>query len=372
MRRLFLILPLLMLALAGMGQVIKNPPPKGEPVVVRNDTLFQFYTGQGLFSAKERADIVTNRLNTIMSHLDFSIDSLKLQNDSAVSVIYYKSHILLAVSDKDASYSELDRKQLAAQYLGILRTRLRSLFETNNVKDLLINVGEAIAVIIVLFFLIWGINRSFRLIKFKTLRAWENRMRKLAEKGAPVRYAHRFLPFISRALTVARLLIIVLLVYLALPVLFLIFPWTKPISNELLGYVVNPLKATLLSIVHYIPNLLTIVVIFAITFYILKLVKFFADELGKGSFTIKNFYPEWASPTYNIIRVLLYAFMFIVIFPYLPGSESKVFQGVTVFVGVLFSFGSSSAIANMVAGIVLTYNRAFKIGDRIQAGNVIG
>jgi small-conductance mechanosensitive channel len=77
-------------------------------------------------------------------------------------------------------------------------------------------------------------------------------------------------------------------------------------------------------------------------------------------------------PTYNIIRVLLFAFMFVVIFPYLPGSDSKVFQGVTVFLGILFSLGSSSAISNMVSGIVLTYMRPYKIGDRIKVGDVTG
>jgi small-conductance mechanosensitive channel len=109
-----------------------------------------------------------------------------------------------------------------------------------------------------------------------------------------------------------------------------------------------------------------------VTRYIVKLVKFIANEIALGNFTINGFYSEWAMPTYNIIRVLLFAFMFVVIFPYLPGSDSKIFQGVTVFLGVLFSLGSSSAISNMVAGIVLTYMRPYKIGDRIKVGEVMG
>jgi len=64
--------------------------------------------------------------------------------------------------------------------------------------------------------------------------------------------------------------------------------------------------------------------------------------------------------------------MFIVIFPYLPGSESPVFQGVSVFLGIIFSLGSSSVISNMVAGLVMTYMRPFQIGDRIKIGDIIG
>jgi small-conductance mechanosensitive channel len=64
--------------------------------------------------------------------------------------------------------------------------------------------------------------------------------------------------------------------------------------------------------------------------------------------------------------------MLVLIFPYLPGSGSPAFQGVSVFIGVLFSLGSSSAIANMVAGMVITYMRPFKIGDRVKIGDITG
>lgn len=350
----------------------KPPAPAGEPVIVNADTLFKFYTNQGMFDPKERAAVVSKRISEVVNRLDFNKDSLQLKNDTSLSVITYKSQLLLAVNNKDASFSELDRPQLAASYLAILKQKLGNEFEANSIKDLILNIAEAVAVIILLILLIWAVNRLFRLIKRKTLQAWESRVAKLAQQGAPVSYADRLLPLVSSLLKVARIFIVILLVYLALPVLFLIFPWTKPIATELLSYITNPLEAILMAFMHYIPNLLTIAVIYVFTHYIVKLFKFFANEIGNSRITIKGFYPEWAVPTYNIIKVLLYAFMFIVIFPYLPGSESKVFQGVTVFVGVLFSFGSSSAISNMVAGIVLTYMRAYKIGDRIKAGDVLG
>ncbi|MEO6851947.1 MAG: mechanosensitive ion channel domain-containing protein [Mucilaginibacter sp.] len=350
----------------------KQAVATGMPVIINKDTLFKFYTSQGLFDPKERASIVSKRINAIINRLDFNADSLKLKNDSNISVITYNSQILFAINDEDAGFSELDRRQLAASYLDILKKRLGNVFENNSIKYLAINIAQAIAVVVILLLLIWGVNRGFRVVKLRMLKAWESRMTKLAGKGAPVGYAHRLLPLVTNLLKATRIFILALLIYLALPVLFMIFPWTKPIATELLSYVVTPVKDILSSFFHYIPNLLTIAVVYVITHYIVMLVKFIANEIENGSFNIKGFYPEWALPTYNIIRILLYAFMFVVIFPYLPGSDSKVFQGVTVFVGILFSFGSSSAISNMVAGLVLTYMRSFKIGDRIQAGDITG
>ena len=64
--------------------------------------------------------------------------------------------------------------------------------------------------------------------------------------------------------------------------------------------------------------------------------------------------------------------MFVLIFPYLPGSDSDIFKGVSVFIGILFSLGSSTAIANMVAGLVITYMRPFKIGDRVKIAETTG
>jgi small-conductance mechanosensitive channel len=371
MRKNYYLLLLLLLA-TFTTYAQKAVDAKGEPVVINQDTLFKFYAGQGLFDPAERAAIVTKRIEALVNRIDFNPDSLTLKNDTSVSVIAYNSQIILAVNNKDASYSELNRPQLAASYLTILKSKLGNYFSNSSTKQVIINILEAVAVIVLLAILIWALNRGSRWVKLKVLRAWENRMDKLAAQGAPVVYAKRLLPLITSLLRIGRFILIILLVYMALPVLFFIFPSSKPIAVQLLSYVVNPFKSIVLALLHYIPNLLTIAVIYIVTRYIVKLVKFIANEIAHEAISINGFYAEWAMPTYNIIRVLLFAFMFVVIFPYLPGSQSKVFQGVTVFLGVLFSLGSSSAISNMVSGIVLTYMRPYKIGDCIKVGDVIG
>jgi len=353
-------------------QAQKSVTVKGEAVIINRDTLFKFYTGQGQLNTQQRAALVSKRIHNIGSRLDFDADSLILKSDTAISLITYKSELILSVTNKDASFSELDRPQLAASYLVILKKKVSNAFQNYSFKAMAISALEALAVIAGLLLLIWAVNRTFRWINHKALIGWESRIAKLGKKGAPVGYAVHLLPILTNSLRIARLAIIVLLVYLALPVAFLIFPWTKPIATQLIGYIINPLRDIFQAAVHYIPKLLTIAVIFLVTYYLVKLIKFIAKEIDNGDFVIKNFYPEWAMPTFNIIRILLYTFMFVVIFPYLPGSDSRVFQGVTLFFGVLFSFGSSSAISNIVAGIVLTYMRPFKIGDRVRVGETFG
>ena len=169
-----------------------------------------------------------------------------------------------------------------------------------------------------------------------------------------------------------RWVLILLIIYIALPILFGIFPWTQNFAETLFGYILNPLRKIIRGFLDYLPNLITIIVILVVFRYVLKGIYFLRTEIALGKLKISGFYPDWANPTYQIIRVLIFAFMIVVIFPYLPGSESPIFKGVSVFLGFLFTFGSAGSLSNIIAGILLTYMRAFKINDRVKLGDVTG
>ncbi|MDR1302477.1 MAG: mechanosensitive ion channel family protein [Treponema sp.] len=166
--------------------------------------------------------------------------------------------------------------------------------------------------------------------------------------------------------------VVIFQLYLTLPLIFSFFEPTKHLASTLFGYILNPLQSTVLNIINYIPSLITIFVIIIIARYALRGIKFFTLQIERGKLVIPGFYSDWAEPTFNILRVLLYTFTIIVIYPNLPNSDSAVFQGVSVFMGIMFSLGSSSIIGNLVAGIVITYMRPFTIGDRIKLNDIIG
>ena len=164
----------------------------------------------------------------------------------------------------------------------------------------------------------------------------------------------------------------IVIFYFTLPVLFSVFPFTRSWADKLFHLVWSPFSAALEAVWDYLPNLISIIVIFVIMRYFIKFVKYIFSEIETEKLKLAGFHADWAMPTFSIVRFLLLAFMFVLIFPYLPGSDSTIFKGVSVFIGVLFSLGSSSAIANMVAGLVITYMRPFKIGDRIKIGEISG
>jgi len=175
--------------------------------------------------------------------------------------------------------------------------------------------------------------------------------------------------FVSRCIMYATYIISF---YISLTLLFGIYPGTRGWAWALLHGILDPLLSIVRSFVAYIPNLLQIIVIVAVTHYFVKLMKFISKEIASNRLVISGFYPDWAQATFNLVRFLAYAFMVILVFPLLPDSETAVFRGVSVFLGILFSLGSTTVISNVVAGLVLTYMRSFKLGDRVKVGDVLG
>jgi len=345
---------------------------KGFPVAPFADTLFYVYTRQGSFTSSERAAAVSSRIKKICDEVSFSADSLKIVTSEQTVDVIFKSSLLISVSDQDALWANTDKRLLAEKIKNVIKVAVIKYRDETSWATIAKEGLLALLVILLVVLIIYGINRLFRLVLSKTNNptAWYSRGIHLRNyQLLKPEQQRNILHGIIRGL---KWLAIILVIYLALPVLFGIFPVTRNISGTLLGYVVTPLKKILLSLWEYVPNLITIIIIVIAFRYVLVFLRYLKNEIAYGKLTIPGFYPDWANPTYQIARVLILAFMLIVIFPYMPGSDSQIFKGVSVFLGVLFTFGSAGALSNVVAGLVLTYMRAFILGDRVKIGDVTG
>jgi small-conductance mechanosensitive channel len=151
-----------------------------------------------------------------------------------------------------------------------------------------------------------------------------------------------------------------------------LFEWTRGASKYIATFVGGIVGGIWVSFIDYLPDLFTAIVIIAIAHMIIKLFKLVFDGVARQRIKVPGFYPEWSTTSFSLLRLLIIAMTIVVVFPYLPGSDSPAFQGVTIFVGVLFSLGSTTAVANVVAGIVITYTRAFRIGDFVRISDTEG
>jgi small-conductance mechanosensitive channel len=153
---------------------------------------------------------------------------------------------------------------------------------------------------------------------------------------------------------------------------FSIFPQTRGFVSEVINSISQILVMGWKGFVDYLPSLFSLIVIVVVAHFGLRFIHFIFREIERGSITLTGFHPEWAEPTFKLMRILLIVLAFILAFPYLPGSSSPTFQGISIFLGALLSLGSTSVIGNIVAGIVLIYAQAFRVGDRVKIADTVG
>ena len=234
-------------------------------------------------------------------------------------------------------------------------------------------VRVLVALGVTLFFLL--VQRLSRAIVRRAKRGLAtraSRLRPLTIQRQEILSAQDLSQILSGLITGVGWFVFALLAILYLNIVFSLFTWTQSLAFWFLATLTEALQSVSTDIVSYLPSLVLVVVIVFVAYLFLRLAKLVFDGLGQGRITLPQFYPEWAGTTFNLLQVLVIALTLVVIFPYLPGSGSPAFQGVSIFVGVLLSLGSTSAVANVVAGVVITYTRAFQNGDRVRIEHTEG
>ncbi|HAS41945.1 MAG TPA: transmembrane ion channel [Microscillaceae bacterium] len=342
------------------------------PVVLESDTLFYTYANLGPYSSEDRASNIEARLMELVKMFAYKSDSLRVFQSEQVWNIAYGQRILISILPEEAQVQKMNGSALAQKYLNTLKPKILSARKKHTIRTWLAEIGWVILILVFVYVLYRLLNILFKFVLKKLYANRERLFKGIKVRSYELLAPHRQLSLAFFAVRIVRLVTLLIILYLTLPLIFSIFPATKGIADTLLSYILNPLQRTFNSIVNYIPHLFEMAIIVICTRYFLKLLHYFSNEITEGKLVINGFYADWAEPTFNIVRTVVYGFMFVLIFPHLPGSDSAAFRGVSVFFGVLFSLGSSSAISNIIAGLVITYMRPFQLNDRVKIGEVVG
>ncbi|MCA0389907.1 MAG: mechanosensitive ion channel family protein [Bacteroidetes bacterium] len=345
---------------------------RGFAVAPFGDTIFIVYVKYGLLGAEERSRFNSDRIRQLASDYFFDPDSVKIGKGETDLGILYKEIVILTVTERDALWMGMSKTDLAKLYRSRIIASIMAYKDATSFKTLALKTALALAILFALYLVVRFLNMGFRLYKYKVYSIRKKWFKGIKFKDYELLSANKQIAYFMFISNILRLFLIVLTVYLTLPLVFYLFPWTESISADLIGFVIDPVKKIIGALIRYLPNFFTIIVL-AVTFrYILKAIRYLSGEIESENLKIPGFYPDWAKPTYNIMRILVIAFAIIVVFPYLPGSDSPVFQGVSVFLGFLFTLSSAGSLSNIIAGTVLTYMRAFQIGDWVKSGDTLG
>jgi len=345
---------------------------RGYPVAVDGYEIFRVHERLGAASAQERAQRISARLEDLAIAEDFDPKGFQATEEGGVATVRYREQLIVTINDAEARDSGLPREALARQYASLIPERLNMAREQHTPRYLWRAAAFALATLLLYVGVTWLIVSGSRWLLKSIETSAKARIHSIKIQGSEILQGDRLARLMGAATKLVRAALIAIVSYVALAKSFSYFPWTREHGQRLLGYIVSPLITMAGALLAYLPKALYILVIVVVMHFVLRFVRYIARELERGRIHFAGFYPEWVLPTYKIVRVLLYAFAAVMIFPYLPGEQSQAFKGITVFLGVLFSLGSTSAVANFVAGIILIYTRGFRIGDWVTIGENTG
>lgn len=344
----------------------------GIPVIVEGDTLYYLFAKRGGHTPQQRAEMNAAAITELGKRFNLQPDSVYIDSSDIVTDLMYGNKVLSSFTDQDGLWEGCSRDQLAAAKRKVIVDKLKVMKDEHSLWQLGKRILYFILVIVGQFLLfkltIWLFNK----LKARIQRLKDTKLKPISIQDYELLDTQKQVNLLVFLASLLRYAVMLLQLILTVPLLFAIFPQTKDLAYKLFSYIWEPIKSIFLGIVEYIPNLFTIFVIWLAVKYLVRLVRYLASEIQSERLKIGGFYADWAMPTFHIVRFLLYAFMIAMIYPYLPGSKSGVFQGISVFVGLIVSLGSSTVIGNIIAGLVITYMRPFKLGDRIKLNDTTG
>ena len=341
------------------------------PVIVDGYELF-YVRGISSYPATTRAKTVETRIVKAASNPRIHIDSLKSVPQPDRIMIMAGDLLILNIYQEDADLESVSKEVLADLNQRKIKEsliRYRQERTPAYLKKSLIKTAAATAILAILLTIFVFIFRKLNLWFKQRIRAKIDRLENVSFK---LIQSEQLLAIFHFLYQLIRMLTILFLTLFFVDYVLGLFPGTRKVASFIFDILVSPLEHIALGFIEFLPSLVFLLIILVITQYLIKLIRLFFQGIDLGEIRIANFDAEWAMPTFKIVKLLVIIFALVIAYPYIPGSSSSAFQGISVFLGVLFSLGSSSFIANIIAGYSMTYRRAFKKGDRIQVDDLMG
>jgi small-conductance mechanosensitive channel len=341
------------------------------PVTIDGETLFRV-VGAPSYPAPRRAEEIRARVVAAARDATVAPDAIRVVPQEDRFDVLAGERRLVSVIKADAEREGVSAKIVAEVFAANIRKAIETYRAERQPESLLragVAAGVATAAAVALLLLtLWAFRRTLAWIEQR----YRARIQAFKIDSFEILRAERVWSTITGVLRLARFLVIVAVLYLFLEYALEKFPWTRGFARWLLALIIDPLRTIGAAVVGHIPETAFLIVLFFVTRYLLKGLGLFTRAVESGHVRLAQFDPDWAQPTYKLLRALIVVLALVIAFPYIPGSSSGAFQGISIFVGVLLSLGASSAVSSIIAGYSMTYRRAFRIGDRISSGDFTG
>lgn len=342
------------------------------PIVIANRTVIVVRGPIAGYSAAERAGASEKRItDALATNPSAAVIRVQEIEEGSEVLLGGKRAFLVTRIDIDPIAGETTELVAgeAAKRLGQAIAEYRA---QHTPRYLLIQAGWALLALAIYSGLLWLLivvdRRAGRLLAG----AAAARADRLHVKGVRLFDPEQVSHFTRRLFTVLAYVVGFVATYGWLTFTLLQFPYTRPSGEQLEGQLLGLVGDIALSIANAIPGLLLVIVILLIARLIIRLASLFFDRVARGKITVGGLDADTVVPTRRIFQFVVWAFAAALAYPYLPGSDTDAFKGVSVLFGLAVSIGASSLVGQAVSGLILTYTRAFRPGEYVRIGDTEG
>jgi small-conductance mechanosensitive channel len=328
--------------------------------------------GVSAFPAEARAENIEHGIVELARTPDFDPGQLRIQEDAYRTDILAGDRSVMVLYDADGAIEQVPRQKLADAKLQRLRVAIADYRRERSPEHLRRAAGLSLAAGLAVAAALWLLLRLNRGLGAWMDRRLKRHIQSVGIQSFEILRAERIFDALRGSLNLATWLAFALLLAFGLHYVLVLFPWTRHLGEALFAVLANPFRVLGGELLDKLPDLVFLSILFVLVRHLLKILRFFFDSVAQGSVQLAGFQPEWAEPSYKIARLAAVVFALIVAYPHIPGSDSEAFKGISLFLGLMFSLGSSSFLANTIAGYSLIYRRAFKLGDRVKIGEAFG
>ncbi|MEX0278558.1 MAG: mechanosensitive ion channel family protein [Ruegeria sp.] len=341
------------------------------PVIVDGDILFRL-RGSSALPAPERAERVQDLIVSVAESSDATDVAITFEETDLGVWILADGQRVSIVTEADSELDQMEVSVLSLLHGDAIQEAILA-YRANRTDEARVSGAiEAAAWTIGFVVFVLAILWLHRRIRRRTLRFVKRYLRDVETATAKSVQAEAIAALVRYGLNFILLVVFFLGFYYYLSFVLLAFAETRYFAQLLLTYLTEPVLLIFKGIISYIPNLIMLALITWVTLYVIKGMRVFFDAVEAGSFDLGDFERHWINPTFNIARVVVILIALVFAVPYIPGSDSAAFQGLTILVGAMLSLGANSVVSNMLAGLFVIYRRSTSVGDRIQIGDHIG
>lgn len=320
-----------------------------------------------------RAERAVEQLQRLKrNELTLPIDALQVSIDNEPMVaIRLGDRVLFLLSPADRAADDgRDLDTLLIDVEAKLRAALIARSEFGRWPNFLRGLGFSVAATLVLGGVIKLLIAARARLQIRLQKAVEQRIRELREHNFD--WATSAMQLIARILRLLMGLTILILLYGWLTFVLKQFVFTQPVGDRLGGFFIGLLLQIGQSTLNAIPGLITVFVIFALAKALQDLLGNFFDNIAKGSLSLPGLHPDTIGATRRIAAVVVWLLALTFAYPYIPGSQTEIFKGLSVLAGLILTLGSSGVVNQLMSGMTLIYSRSMRKGDLVCIGDVTG